>query len=83
MEDDVKNGVVGGLIIEPQNPNTAETDATILGETFIKVKKSYTYTFRGRALYDWKVDKKYPVVLEVSERNPREVTLKWDSAYSG
>ena len=83
IEDDINNGIVGGLIVETQNPNNAETDATIIGDTFIKVKKTYTYTFRGRALSEWKVDKKYPVLLEVSKVDPRVVTLKWDSAYSG
>lgn len=82
-EDDIANGVVGGLIVEPENPNSAEQDATIIGETFIKVKKNYTYTFKGRAIYEWKVDKKYPVILEVSKTDPRVVELKWDSTYSG
>ena len=82
-EDDIKNGVVGGLIVEPENPNNAEQDATIIGDTFIKVKKTYTYTFRGRSVAEWKVDKKYPVELEVSQTDPRIVMLKWDSAYSG
>jgi hypothetical protein len=82
-EDDVVNGVVGGLISEPQNPNTAEIDATIVGETFIKVKKTYTYTFRGRAINEWKVDSKYPVILEVSKTDPRTVAVKWDNTFSG
>ena len=82
MEDDINKGVVGGLIVEPTNPNTAEVDATILGETFIKVKKQYTYTFKGRAVADWKVDKKYPVKL-VPGTDPRTVTVLWDSSYSG
>ena len=82
-EDDIKNGIVGGLIVEETNPNSAEVDATIIGETFIKVKKTYTYTFKGRTVSEWKVDKKYPIVLEVSKTDPRIVTLKWDSAYSG
>ena len=82
-EDDVVNGVVGGLISEPQNPNTAEVDATIAGETFIKVKKTYTYTFRGRSIYEWKVDSKYPVSLEVSKIDPRVVSLKWNDTFSG
>ena len=83
IEDDVVNGVVGGLIPEQQNPNTAETDATIAGETFIKVKKTYTYTFRGRSICEWKVDSKYPVSLEVSKIDPRVVSLKWNGTFSG
>jgi hypothetical protein len=82
-EDDIENSVVGGLIVEPQNPNNAEVDATIIGETFIKVKKTYTYTFKGRSLSEWKVDTKYPVSLEVSKTDPRTVQLKWNEPFSG
>jgi uncharacterized protein (DUF2147 family) len=83
MIDDVNNGIVGGLVVEPANPNTAEVEATILGEAFIKMKKSYTYTFKGRSVYDWKVDAKYPVTLTVSKTDPRTVVLKWDGTFSG
>ena len=82
LEDDVANGVVGGLIVEPISPNNAEVDATILGDTFIKVKKQYTYTFKGRMVAEWKVDKKYPVKI-IASSNPRSITLMWDSTYSG
>lgn len=83
IEDDIANGIVGGLIPEVENPNNAEVDATIIGDTFIKVKKTYTYTFRGRAINEWKVDSKYPVILEVSETDPRVVAVKWDNTFSG
>ena len=82
-EDDIINGIVGGLIPEEDNPNNAEVDATIIGETFIKVKKSYTYTFKGRSISEWRVDAQYPVILNVSESDPRVVTLKWDNTFSG
>ena len=82
-EDDIANGIIGGFIEEAQNPNNAEVDSTILGETFIKVKKTYTYTFKGRSISEWKVDSKYPVVLEVSKTDPRVVSLKWDNSFSG
>lgn len=82
-EDDIKNGVVGGLIVEPSNPNTPETNATIIGESFIKVKRQYTYTFKGRSVSEWKVDSKYPVKLKTDPKDPRTVILIWDSSYSG
>ena len=82
MEDDVKAGVIGGLITEESNPNEVEIEETILGETFIKVKKQYTYTFRGRGIHEWIVDKKYPVKL-IQTPDPREIILVWDNAYSG
>jgi hypothetical protein len=48
-EDDLDNGIVGGLILNETNPNDEETEATIIGETFIKPKKTYEYTFDGIA----------------------------------
>jgi hypothetical protein len=41
IEDDVVNGIVGGLITEPINPNTPEQENSIIGETFIKPKRTY------------------------------------------
>ena len=81
-EDDITNGIVGGLIEEVENPNNPNTDF-IAGETFIKVKKTYIYVFKGRLAEQWSVDSKYPVKLEVSKTDPREVSLKWDSTFSG
>lgn len=82
-EDDIQNGIVGGLIIEPENPNTQEEERTILGETFIKVKKSYEYSFNGIVNGEWKVDNKYPVKIIIDPENSKKITLKWDSPYSG
>ena len=49
-EDDIENGIVGGLLVkENQNPNDVEVEETIVGETFIKPKKTYEYTFNGTA----------------------------------
>jgi hypothetical protein len=82
-EDDIANGIVGGLIVEPEDPNSAEVDAAIIGETFIKVKRSYTYTFKGRAIEQWEVDEKYPVKIIKNDKDPRTITLMWDSTFSG
>ena len=82
-EDDIKNGIVGGLIVKPENPNTEEIEATILGETFIKIKKEYTYEFDGTLATEWRVDKKYPVKIKTDPTDARRVTLKWDSTFSG
>ena len=82
-EDDIINGVVGGLIIEQENPNNVETEAAIIGETFIKVKRQYSYIFKGRAVEEWTVDTKYPVKLIKTEKDPRTITLIWDSTFSG
>lgn len=83
-EDDIENGVVGGLLVkENKNPNDAETEETIVGETFIKPKKTYEYIFEGTAYQDWIVDKKYPVTIIKDEYNPRRIWLKWNSSYCG
>lgn len=82
-EDDIENGVVGGLIVKPENPNTEEIEETIVGETFIKPKKEYEFQFTGTAKLDWVIDKKYPIIYEVNKDNPKQIKLKWNSAYSG
>lgn len=82
-EDDIENGVVGGLIIKPESPNDAQTEAYVDGETFIRPKKTYTYTFRGNLYDEWTIDKKYPVTMVVDEDDPRTVALRWESSYCG
>ena len=80
-EDDIDNGIVGGLVKPIENPNTNQEESTIIGETFIKIKKSYSYecTIEGA----WHVDKKLPVIITIDQNNPKKITLKWDSSYSG
>ena len=82
-EDNVETGIVGGLIQEIKDPNVEEGNAHIIGETFIKVKKSYNFTFDGTSVHEWSVDKQYPVILLNSPDNKKVVTIKWDSPYSG
>ena len=79
-EDDIENGVVGGLIVKPENPNPPKVEAAIIGETFIKPKKEYTFTFNGETTSEWFIDKKYPVEFKIKDKI---ITLKWTSAYSG
>ena len=82
-EDDIDNGIVGGLIVKPENPNTEQIEETIIGETFIRPKKEYEYYFSGNAILDWEIDKKYPVIIEMDELESNKIKLKWDSTYSG
>ena len=77
--DDITNGIVDGLI----EPIEVPKSNNISGETFIKVKKMYDYTFNGTAAADWFVDKKYPVKLIFDNNDPRKVTVQWDSTFSG
>ena len=79
-EDDIENGIVGGKI-EEFNPSIDQVE--IIGESFIKIKKSYIYTFQGSDNASWSVDKKYPVKINVDPDNSKIVTLSWTGNYSG
>lgn len=83
IEDDVKNGVVGGLIPEAESPNTQQQEYKIQGETFIKPKRTYEYEFNGFISTYWIVDEKVPVKLTANPKDPRKVSLQWISNYSG
>lgn len=80
-EDDIDNGIVGGMVKPIENPNTSQEEADIVGETFIKVKKTYAYTCAAGG--QWHVDRKYPVVITVDPNDTTKIVLKWDSSYSG
>lgn len=79
VEDDIDNGVVGGLVVETLNPNPESIEQTIKGETFIKPKKVYEYSFIGTSKGEWKVDKDGIQI----EPNGKKVQIKWLSNYSG
>jgi hypothetical protein len=82
-EDDIENGIVGGLIVEPENPNTPEEESQIQGDTFIKVKKTYEYVFKGTIAREWSVDAGIPVTLTPCPTDPRKVSVKWNNSFSG
>lgn len=80
--DNIDAGIVDGFIQDIKDPNEGQNES-IIGDTFIKVKKEYHYQFNGDYSGEWKVDSKYPIILIINDENPKEVTLKWDSTYSG
>lgn len=82
FEDDMKNGIVGGLIEEIQNPNTEDVEETIIGETFIKPKTTYTYYFNGSLLSEWVVKGKH-LPLKAKKIDDYTIEIIWDSTYSG
>lgn len=82
-EDDVEAGIIGGLIEEPKDPNIEQGRMEILGDTFIKIKKSYDFNFDGTLAAEWKVDSRYPVILTPDPQDARHISLKWISSYSG
>lgn len=78
-QDNINDGLVGALIKEPENPNKKDED--IIGEVFIKPKKTYTYEFIGEyEAQRWVYDKNLP--LRICE-NGKKITIKWTSSYSG
>lgn len=64
-EDDVENGVAGGLIVAPENPNT---DNKISGDFIIKPRLSYEYEYCGDEEGEWKVDSLIPVSYEINNK---------------
>ena len=82
-EDDVENGIVGGLLEEIQNPNDTETEETIIGETFIKPKTTYEYRYDGAIMADWGIDREgVPLKVERTD-DDHVIKLTWTAAYSG
>jgi hypothetical protein len=79
-EDDLEAGTVGTLIAEPENPNTSSQEDIIQGETFIKPKKQYIFTYIGNLEGEWSVTDKAPVYLEADGKT---VKLRWTDTYSG
>ena len=78
QEDNVEEGVVdawGEEIPQPQ-------DIDILGETFIKPKKSYTYEYVGEKIKGakWVLDSRLPIEAQVDNN---KITIKWTTTYTG
>ena len=82
-EDNIDIGLVGSLIEPPEDPNTSSNKFNIIGDTFIKINKTYFYEFNGNAIKTWEIDTKYPIDLIVDKDNPRKISLKWIGSYSG
>ena len=69
------------MIKSPENPNdTTIDDDLIKGETFIKPKREYEFTYVGNKVGEWSVEKDVPVSLE---QNGKTVKLRWHDTYSG
>ena len=85
MEDDIENGIVGGLIAEPINPNTKEQEYRIIGETFIKPKKVYEYYINNIQQGNWYVDTNIPInyTTSINTEGYNTISIKWTQSYSG
>lgn len=82
FEDDIANGVAGGLVLKEENPNTEKVERLIIGETFIKPKGTYTYRYVGLIDDHWIIDTDhYPIEYEIIDE--RTINIKWMAGYSG
>lgn len=77
-EDDVEQGLVGELIVDPIPPEPAAAD--ILGEVFIKPKRTYEYEYSGAAEGNWHWDTKLPLEVKVDGKKAK---IKWTTTYTG
>ena len=79
-EDDIENGIVGGLIVKEPEPE--DNSDLIKGETFIKPKITYTYKYIGKEKDQWHYDSKLPIEVILQE-NGKAVAVKWLTGHSG
>ena len=78
IEDDIENGIVGGLIVESADPEPIRS--LIKGENYIKPRREYVYTYQGLESSKWEVPTDLPVDWT---DNGKSITLKWLPTYSG
>lgn len=78
-EDDLENGVAGGLIVDPIPPEPASE--LITGENFIKPKITYTYTYTGDEESTWELISENKTILVT--KNGKTIQVKWQQSYSG
>ena len=82
-EDDLENGVVGALIVEPEDSNEEAVNILIDGPSFIRPFAKNTYVYKGVNLGNrWSVSSKLPVTLSVSQ-DGKTATVVWNSGFHG
>lgn len=77
-EDDLEEGIAGGLIVEPVAPEP--NDSEIEGETFIRPKETYVYRYNGEDEASWAFDSKLPIEAKI---NGKEISITWITTYRG
>ena len=82
-DDNVAEGIAGGLAIKAYPMNKPNVEILLEGETFIKPRKEYTYKYKGINNSVWSIDDKYPIEWSTNPKDTSEITLKWTSGYSG
>ena len=91
FEDDIKDGIVDGLVVEPIDPNEGTEEAIgIKGETFTKPKLVNEFYVNSREKGQWSVSKnekglKPPVKLEEYRNDIGYPCIRatWTATYSG
>lgn len=82
IEDDINEGIVGGLIPSVEDPNKDDVNEIILGETFIKTRKTYKYHFNKSNDNDsWSIPENLPI--QIIAQDKYNIELRWTANYSG
>lgn len=82
-EDDLESGVVGALIVEPEDSNEEAVNILIDGPSFIRPFAKNTYVYKGiNHGNKWSVSSKLPVTLSVSQ-DGKTATVVWNSGFHG
>lgn len=79
MEDDLENGIAGGLIVDPIPPEPASD--LIVGENFIKPKLTYVYTYEGSEEGQWELISDNKTIQKAIDG--KTIKVKWQQSYSG
>ena len=82
VEDDINTGIVGGLIPPTKDPNKDNVNEVILGDTFIKARKTYKYHFnKSNENGSWSVPEDLPI--QIVSQDKYNIEIKWNANYSG
>ncbi len=75
-EDDLEKGLVG-VKVKPIDPTP---DTSIIGETFIKPRLSYTYECAGSGVWAFSRD---DLPIQIKEKTDNKIEIVWTSSYTG
>lgn len=80
-EDDIENGIVGGLI-EPilNKEQIEEENKGIVGDNFIKPKFAYSFEYIGNEDAEWNFDSSLPINANIEGK---KIVITWTASYSG
>lgn len=67
-------------IINTWDPLPIEQPSLIIGEKFIRPKKTYSYTYSGTENGSWSYEQKLPIEAIIDGKT---ISIKWNSSYSG